>query len=163
MKGHLLNWAPRFGFAWDPTGKGNTSIRGGYGIFYEHTNGDEANAESLEGTPPLAQTPSAYDVMAYTNIGGGTGLLFPLGVTSIENQIRWPYAQQWNLDVEHNLGANFILSVAYVGSKGTHLTDQRDLNQLHPIPASQNPFNRVNPLPVPSATPARPLSSTDRP
>ena len=73
-------------------------------------------------------------------------MLFPLDVTSIENQIRWPYAQQWNLDVEHNLGANFILSVAYVGSKGTHLTDQRDLNQLYPVTASQNPFQPRQPL-----------------
>jgi hypothetical protein len=84
--------------------------------------------------------------VGYTNIGGGAGLLFPLGVTSIENQIRWPYAQQWNLDVEHNLGAKLVLSVVYVGSKGTHLTDQRDLNQLEPAPASQNPFQPGQPL-----------------
>jgi hypothetical protein len=146
MKGHLFNPAPRLGFAWDPTGKGTTALRGGYGIFYEHTNGDEANAESLEGTPPLAQTPSAYDVVGYTNIGGGAGVLFPLGVTSIENQIRWPYAQQWNVAVEHHLGAGFVLSAAYVGSKGTHLTGQRDLNQLPPVPASQNPFKAGQPI-----------------
>jgi hypothetical protein len=48
--------------------------------------------------------------------------------------------QQWNLGVEHELPGNVLLSVAYVGSKGTHLTRQYDLNQLTPVPASQNPY-----------------------
>ena len=34
------------------------AIRGGYGIFFEHTNGLEANAEDLEGTPPIVETPT---------------------------------------------------------------------------------------------------------
>ncbi len=42
MKGHLFNPAPRIGFAWDPLGNGKWAIRGGYGIFFEHTNGNEA-------------------------------------------------------------------------------------------------------------------------
>jgi Carboxypeptidase regulatory-like domain/TonB-dependent Receptor Plug Domain len=146
MKGHLFNPGPRFGFAWDPFGHGTTAIRGGYGIFYDHTNGNEANSESLEGTPPLALVPAVYNITGYTNIGGGTGLLFPLNINSIEPQIFWPYVQQWNLDVQHNIGANTILSVAYVGSKGTHLTDQRDLNQLFPVAGSQNPFSPGQPI-----------------
>jgi len=42
--------------------------------------------------------------------------------------------QQWNLGVEHELPGNVLLSVAYVGSKGTHLTRQFDLNQLNSSP-----------------------------
>jgi hypothetical protein len=48
--------------------------------------------------------------------------------------------QQWHLDVQHDIAHNTVATVSYVGSKGTHLTRQSDLNQLFPVPASQNPY-----------------------
>jgi hypothetical protein len=155
MKGHLFNTAPRFGFAWDPSGQGTWAIRGGYGIFVEQMNGNEVNAESLEGTPPATLTSAAYNVVGYTNIGSATPLAFPLSAIELENQVIWPYVQQWNLDVERNIGTHTVVSVAYVGSKGTHLADARDGNQIHPTPPSQNPFAAGQPI-----TPARTSRST---
>ncbi|MGB2591671.1 MAG: carboxypeptidase regulatory-like domain-containing protein [Candidatus Acidiferrum sp.] len=167
MSGHLFNPAPRIGFAFDPKGDGKMAIRGGYGIFYEHTNGNEGNTESLEGSAPYVLTSSQFNVTGYNNIGGGGGVFFPLTLTEIPTQVQWPYVQQWNLDVQRELPEHIILSVAYVGSKGTHLTILSDANQLFPVPAGSNPYaagqpitaadcnNIVNPangLPMPGAT-----------
>ncbi len=142
MKNKYVNPGPRLGFAYDPFGNGKWAIRGGYGIFFEHMNGNEANAESLQGNPsPLVQNGSVSTITGYPNVGGGSqGYPSPFTATSIPNQVQWPYMQQWNLGVEHELPDHVVTSVAYVGSKGTHLTRIYDLNQLQPVPASQNPF-----------------------
>ncbi|MBV8707882.1 MAG: carboxypeptidase regulatory-like domain-containing protein [Acidobacteriaceae bacterium] len=141
LQGHLFNPAPRVGFAYDPTGDGKTSIRGGYGIFFEHTNGNEANTESLEGSPPLVQNTTVYNIPSYTGItSAGTGTSGPLNVFSIPTKAIWPYVQQWNFSVQQTLPSHTLLTVAYAGSKGTHLTDQRDINQIYPLTAALNPY-----------------------
>jgi hypothetical protein len=145
LKGHLFNPAPRLGFAWDPKGDGKMAIRGGYGVFFEHTNGNEGNTESLENSPPIALTSTQANIVGYNNIGGG-GLLFPLSLNSIPNKAIWPYMQQWNLNVQKELPGHIIGSVAYVGSKGTHLVLISDSNQLTPVPAANNPYAPGTPI-----------------
>jgi len=154
VEGHLFNPGPRIGFAYDPKGNGKSAIRGGYGIFFEYGNGNEANAESLEGTPPRVLTASQPNVAfngttctassGYTCIGGA-GVLLPFAINNeppanIQTKAQWPYVQQWNLSYQFQLPQSFVASIAYVGSKGTHLTDARDLNQLHAVPLGQNPY-----------------------
>ena len=142
LKGHLFNPAPRIGFAWDPKGDGKMAIRGGYGVFFEHTNGNEGNTESLEGSAPYSLNASQFNINGYGNIGGG-GLLFPLTVFSVPNKAIWPYVQQWHLDVQKELPGHLVATVSYVGSKGTHLTQQRDVNQIVPLAAANNPYVSV--------------------
>jgi hypothetical protein len=167
MKGHLLNWAPRVGFSWDPKGDGKTSIRAGYGIFYEHGTGNEANTGSLEASAPVVLSvtqPLPYSSMCVGGVGYGSfnqtvgsgnycggatvppNTLYPIDVTSIPTQAVWPYVQQWSFGIQREVRRDFVVNVGYAGSKGTHLTVERQLNQLPPLPASQNPFGPNEPL-----------------
>ncbi len=148
MKGHLFNPAPRIGFAWDPKGDGKMAIRGGYGVFFEHTNGNEANAESLEpAASPAVQTTSIFNLTSYSQVvPAPAGSSSPLAMISIPNKAVWPYVQQWHLDIQRDILKNTIGTVSYVGSKGTHLTRYFDLNQVLPTPSSQNPYKVGEPI-----------------
>jgi hypothetical protein len=174
MTEHWFNWAPRVGFAWDPQGDGKTSIRGGYGIFYEHGTGNEANTGSLEASAPIVLSvtqPNPYSLMCIGNVGFGAAYnpqvgtgnycggstvppnsIYPIDVTSIPTHAVWPYVQQWSFGVQRELQPDFVVNFGYAGSKGTNLTIERQLNQFQPLPLSENPFGPNEPLTIQDCT-----------
>jgi hypothetical protein len=148
MKNHWFNPAPRIGFAFDPLGDGKWAIRGGYGIFFEHENGNESNTDLLEPYDNRTQTTSVTTTSAlpitYSNLNpsllsGGTP---PIIVGSIPNKATWPYVQQWHFDIQHDLGRGTLATLSYVGSVGVHLTRAYELNQILPaaLAPGGNPY-----------------------
>ena len=62
---------------------------------------------------------------------------YPPSALAFQPNLRTPYVQQWNFDIQRSLGGSRMFEIGYVGSKGTDLIGARDINQP---PPSTNPY-----------------------
>ena len=134
------NFAPRIGLAYDVTGKGHTVIRAGWGLFYDAFSQDiflghvPYNCAFCPGPAYAGVGPAAISFAKVSGNPFGGGALYanpsPLGdFFGTDPNIRTPYVQNFNLNVQQQLGSKMVLQVGYVGSKGTKLFRFRDINQ----------------------------------
>ena len=130
----LKNFAPRFGFAWDVRGTAKTSVRGGFGMFYSQympRNYGHYGFNPPETTISLGVNPGFPPNIA--NLGalaGSFSLVTAYDITTT------PYMLQYNLNVQHEILANTLVSVGYVGSGGRKLLGAYDYNQPRPTTVS---------------------------
>ncbi len=151
------NFAPRVGIAWDPFGKSKTSIRAGYGVFYDSTLFG-IYEQNIFQNPPFVQSVSILNTQ-FSNPAAVAPTLsaLPPALRVSPVNFKTPYNTEWNLDIQHELRRNLMVDVGYYGSKGTHLLGIADINQPQPgafVAAGLNPaaanfeatLNRIRPF-----------------
>ncbi len=153
-------FAPRIGLAWSPSwndgalakitgGPGKTSIRVGWGLFYNPM--EQLVLEQFSGEPPFGGSINLSETLFNTPFVGQDGSIYPNPFNGILNptrgqpvdwssfrpivmfgelqpNIRSQYAAQYNFNVERELARNMVLQVGYVGSQGHRLLATHDLN-----------------------------------
>lgn len=123
-----LGFAPRVGLAWDPLGDGRTSVRAGFGLFYNPIWSDAYN--SAGGTPPFYSLGSVSNPSfpnAYSQIGSQPFVLGSL--STLQYELNYPYVLQGNFTIQRQVGKDGVLTAGYAGSRGIHIPRLLDFNQ----------------------------------
>lgn len=146
-------WAPRIGIAWDPWKDGKTTIRAGFGVFYNPI--EQLVLEQFQGEPPfggssllsqgLFNTPfvsqnGGVSPNPFAGVPGGIrntlrgssidwSIFRPILLFGeLQPKLRAQTTNQYNFGIQREISKDMVLSVGYVGSQGHRLLATHDLN-----------------------------------
>ncbi|HKP80589.1 MAG TPA: carboxypeptidase regulatory-like domain-containing protein [Pyrinomonadaceae bacterium] len=135
---------PRVGFAYSPFDDNKTSIRGGFGMYYDRIEGNLI-FPSLS-NPPYA-TSAQFQNANLSNITGGSTTAAPFAqINAVNPDLDTPYTMSYSLSVQRELPYGIFAEAAYVANLGRHLIRQPDINQptFDQIRANLPPGPNVN-------------------
>jgi hypothetical protein len=150
---YYKTFAPRIGIAWSPGGSGKTSIRAGWGLFYNPM--EQLVLEQFSAEPPFGgSTGISNDLFntpfvlqnATTVPNPFNGILDPKRGSSVDwsvfrpillfgqfqPHLRTQYSAQYNLTIQREVAKDTVLQVGYVGSQGHRLLATHDVNFSNP-------------------------------
>ena len=135
------NFAPRVAFNYDVTGKGRTVVRAGWGLFYDAFSQDiflghlPWNCVFCPGPAYPGLGPQALATGSVTGAALAQGQPVYTGYGpegdffSVDPNMRTPYVQNFNLNLQQQVASKVVVQIGYVGSKGTKLFQFYDINQ----------------------------------
>jgi hypothetical protein len=144
------DFAPRISAAWDVTGKGKTVVRAGFGLFFDAFSQDMvlghlpyetffspgAAYNPIPGASPIlsaglnASLSGGGALQAGVPVyGNETACNFECDVFGFDRNIKTPYMENYNLNIQQQMGNHAVLQLGYVGSQGHRLWRFFDLNQ----------------------------------
>jgi hypothetical protein len=137
------NISPRVGAAWNVTGDGLTSVRGGYGIYF-NTNSSQnliVTVTNPPATPRVVFPNPTFPNPPFNRTSG-------LSIRPVQWDLETPRVHVWNVSLQREVFANTAVTIGYAGSRGKHLLRSNDVNTGTPvIGADGQPF--FPPLPQP--------------
>lgn len=143
----LKNISPRMGVAWDATGDGRTSVRGGYGLYFNTNN--QQNMIVTVTNPPFTPRPVFVNP---TFPNPPFDRPFSNSIRPIQYDLELPRLHMWNVNVQRELGWQTVVTVGYAGSLGKHLLRSSDVNVA--IPQTRSDGTLFIPVGTPRSNPA---------
>jgi len=115
--------SPRLGAAWDVRGDGRTSVRAGYGLYYNTNNHQNliVTVTNPPATPRVVIANPTFPVPPFERLTG-------ISVRPIQWDVELPRVHMWNTSVQQEFFGNWVATVGYAGARGTHLWRNSDVN-----------------------------------
>jgi hypothetical protein len=162
------NFAPRFGFAWQPEKEGKLVVRGGVGLFYDRIGGGSFVHAVEQGYPyavtldysgsgtapfsnanPYPSTPLGTFASRWVNFGGCQPSCLlgapnsAIDSPTLDMALHTPLTRQYNVNLQYEFSRSWVLEVGYVGSSSINLLDQYHSVNVPLLASPSNPINGI--------------------
>ena len=148
---YLKRFVPRLGLAWDPKGDGRMTVRASYGIFWDYPHmyarDDTRDEAPFGGNQVTVLHPPGGLADPWSGIPGGNpfpSIVGPDAVFPGSPDFYWtpatglkpPYANQWGLSIQKQVGSDWLVAANYLGSNAIHVANGYQANPVIYLPGA---------------------------